>query len=166
MKNLPKLHHSVLYTHDIPHPKEEWLNPFDRLFDEIWSASNPELAKTFGDSFFEKNAYPKVNIIDFDDRVEIQASTPGLKEDDVNIEISDNVLTLSGNSQQKYDNGTKFLKREIKTSQFRRSFSLSENLDTNSVSARMLNGLLYISIQKLKPAQAKDTKIKVQIQRG
>lgn len=164
MKNLPKIHHSVLVNQ--PWSKEEWLSPFDKIFDDIWAASNPELIKTFGDSLFEKNAYPKVNVVDFDDRVEIHASTPGLTEDDISIEISNGVLTLSGGATQNADQPGRFLKREIKTSQFRRSFALSDNLDASAISAKIQNGLLYLSIAKLKPTTQMDSKIKVKIQRG
>ena len=57
--------------------RDEWLSPFDKMLDEMFSASNPELHKVFGDSVFEKNAYPKVNIIDTSDSIVIEASVPG-----------------------------------------------------------------------------------------
>lgn len=162
---VPKIRNNSLY-YDVCPSKEEWLNPFDRLFDEMFSSSNPELSKILGDSVFEKNAYPKVNIVDFDDLIEIQASAPGMSEQDINIEISNRTLTIYGSNQQNKNLESRFLKREIKTSSFKRSFSLSDNLDVSSVSAKMLNGMLYIKIPKLKPTPSKDFKVKVAINKG
>jgi len=168
-KIIPKIRGNQLFYEFEP-SKEEWLNPFDRLFDEMVSASNPELSKVLGDSVFEKNAYPKVNIIDFDNLIEIQASAPGMGDEDVNIEVLNRTLTIYGNNQQNKNleakMGSRFLKREIKTSSFKRSFSLSENLDTSAVEARMSNGMLYIRIPKLRPTQSKELKVKVPISKG
>ncbi len=134
--------------------KDEWLSPFDKMLDEMLSASNPELHKVFGDSVFEKSAYPKVNIIDTSDSILIEASVPGAKKEDVSVEIEGSLLTIAsrnGRDIKEDHSDVKFLKREIKKSSFIRTFTLSKDLDTSSVTADLDLGLLTIKIKKLTP---------------
>lgn len=146
--------------------RDEWLNPFDRLFDEMMSAQNPELHRVFGDSLFEKNAYPKVNIIDYVDSVMIEASVPGLKKEDVSIEVEGQNLTISSSfpkDSREDHRGLNYLRREIKKSAFARSFTLSKDLDLANISADMDSGLLLVRIPKLVPKAEQNTKKKIQI---
>jgi len=146
--------------------KDEWLNPFDRLFDEMMSAQNPELHRVFGDSLFEKNAYPKVNIIDRHDSVLIEASVPGLKKEDVSIESDGQTLTISSSfpkEMREEGRGLNYLRREIKKSSFARSFILSRELDIANISADMDSGLLLIMIPKLLPKKEVSSKKKIEI---
>ena len=134
--------------------REEWLSPFDKILDELMSASNPDLHKVFGDSVFEKNAYPKVNIVDNKDSITIEASVPGLRKEEVFVEVEGNVLTISSRPHKELadDNSdSKYLTRELKKSSFMRSFTLSKELDTSSVKADLDLGLLTITINKLIP---------------
>ena len=146
--------------------KDEWLNPFDRLFDEMMSAQNPELHRVFGDSLFEKNAYPKVNIIDHNNSVIIEASVPGLKKEDVSIEVEGQILTISSSfpkATTEESRGVSYLRREIKKSSFARSFTLSKDLDLSSISADMDSGLLLVKIPKLMPKREFSSRKKIQI---
>ena len=146
--------------------KDEWLNPFDRLLDEMMSAQNPELHRVFGDSIFEKNAYPKVNIIDENDHILIEASVPGMKREDISIEVDGQTLTIAsmynGDSRE-LNRERQYLRREIKKSQFTRSFSLSKELDLAEISAGIDSGLLSIKIPKLVPKKDILSKKKIQI---
>lgn len=134
--------------------RDEWLSPFDKILDELVSASNPDLHKVFGDSVFEKNAYPKVNIVDGKDSIVIEASVPGLKKEEVSVEVEGNVLTIASRPQKESREDiseARYLRREIKKSSFVRSFTLSKDLDVSSVKADLDLGLLTISIGKLVP---------------
>jgi len=134
--------------------RDEWLSPFDKILDELVSASNPDLYKVFGDSVFEKNAYPKVNIIDNKDSIIIEASVPGLKKEEVSVEVEGNVLTIASRPQKESREDlaeARYMRREIKKSSFVRSFTLSKDLDASSVKADLDLGLLTISIGKLIP---------------
>ena len=130
------------------------------------ATTNPELYKAFGDSVFEKNAYPKVNIINKTDSVLIEAAVPGLKENEVNVEIDGSTLTISGSiaksSSSEHDESS-FLKREIKKSAFARSFTLSKDLDTSKVEAKLDLGLLTIRIKKINPKEETSQKKKILI---
>lgn len=146
--------------------RTEWLNPFDKIFDDMLATTNPELYKAFGDSVFEKNAYPKVNIVNYNDFVTIEAAVPGMKESEVNVEVDGNTLTISGSTarnQSGENDDSSYLKREIKRSSFARSFTLSKELDTSKIEAKLDLGLLTVKIKKVNPKQETSQKKKILI---
>jgi len=125
----------------------------------------PTIANDFGDDFFTKGSYPKVNVVNYDSSIEIDAAIPGLTKDDVNVEITDGVLTIQGTSAQRENvDDSQYLKRDIKRSSFRRSFTLGDNLDSSNVTARFDNGILTLSIPKLVPDDVKPVTRKITIE--
>ena len=145
--------------------KQEFLTPFDRIFDDMLGSMFPTIANDFGNDFFTKGSYPKVNVINYDQCIEIDAAIPGMSKDDVDVEITDGVLTINGVSNQRTPvDDSQYLKREIKRSSFRRSFTLGDNLDSEKVSAKFDNGILTLSIPKLVPDDAKPVTRKIAIQ--
>ena len=145
--------------------RQEFLTPFDRIFDDMLGSMFPTIANDFGDDFFTKGSYPKVNVVNYDNSIEIDAAIPGLTKDDVNVEITDGVLTIQGTSAQRENvDDAQYLKREIKRSSFRRSFTLGDNLDSSNVTARFDNGILTLSIPKLVPDDAKPVTRKITIE--
>lgn len=144
--------------------KQEFLTPFDRIFDDMLGSMFPTIANDFGDDFFTKGSYPKVNVVNYDDGIEIDAAIPGMTKDDVDVEITDGVLTIQGTSNQNRNvDDAQYLKREIKRSSFRRSFTLGDNLDSENVSAKFDNGILTLSIPKLVPDDEKPVTRKIEI---
>jgi HSP20 family protein len=145
--------------------RDEFLTPFDRVFDEVFAAQFPELTKELGVGFFEKQSYPRVDVVDYADRVEILAEIPGLSKDEVTVEIQDNVLTISGQRLKKLDdkdlNG-KYIRRELKHSNFKRSFTLGEIINKEEPLARFENGLLTVILNKVKPSIPSTKKVKIQ----
>ena len=145
--------------------RQEFLTPFDRIFDDMLGSMFPTIANDFGDDFFTKGSYPKVNVVNYDSSIEIDAAIPGLTKDDVNVEITDGVLTIQGTSAQRENvDDAQYLKREIKRSSFRRSFTLGDNLDSSNVTARFDNGILTLSIPKLVPDDSKPVTRKITIE--
>jgi len=134
--------------------KREFLTPFDRLFDDMFEDMFPMLYKDLGDNFFVKGSYPKVNVIDGQESLTIEAAIPGMNKDDVSVEISEGVLTIRGesNQQEGIDDG-QYLKREIKKSSFYRSFRLNDNLSHDDILASYDNGILTLSIPKVVPTE-------------
>ena len=97
-------------------------------------------------------AYPKVNVYEYEDRIGIIAEIPGLKKKQLNIEVEDGVLTISGDKHGILDDkGATVLRRELKASSFKRSFELGDLLDTDSINASFDDGILSISIDKIEP---------------
>jgi len=142
--------------------RDEFLKPFDQVFDQMLTQQFPNFAEQTGIDFL-KGAYPKCNILDMDDAVSVVAEIPGLTKDDVNIKVENGVMTISG-KQAHVDNTereVKYIRRELKHSSFKRSFELGDTLDPTKISALFENGILTITI--LKREEAKPHSIDIEI---
>ena len=97
-----------------------------------------------------KFSYPRVNIIDQEKEVIIEASVPGLTKDDVQVEWCDNTLTISGRKEEKKESNDKdYKRREITKRKFSRSFSVYESqFDCYNIEAEVKDGLLTIKLPK------------------
>ena len=143
--------------------RDNFLSTFDKMFDEITRRDFPELFQHFGAEPFGKSAYPKVNVITNNEAVVIEAELAGYQKDEIDIEVKEGVLTISGGTSQLNEQTDKvvYLLRELKRSSFSRSFKLGDQLDVSRVGAKFDNGLLTITIQKLeKEPESKKVTIK------
>ena len=105
---------------------------------------------------------PRVNIKDQSDAFVVEASIAGYDKDEINLEIEDSTLTLSGSKKE--DNNTEgdgYRKREFFCSSFERSFNLSEEIERERISAEFKNGVLTVNLPKKEKAQAKKIPIMV-----
>ena len=140
--------------------RDEFLTPFDKIFDELMNKQFPTFQDEVGVSF-NQGAYPKVNVYEYDDTIGIVAEIPGLDKKNVSVEVEDQVLTISGDKHGFDTKGGKCITRELKRSAFTRSFNLGEYLDGTKVSAKFKDGMLSISIPKKEPEQPKKHSIKI-----
>ena len=142
--------------------RDEFLTPFDRLFDKVMENQFPNFTEEFGVKCFEGGAYPKVNVYEYEDKIGIVAEIPGLSKEQVNIEVEDNVLTISGDKHNVTDDeSAKVIRRELKHSSFKRSFQLGDQLDAENVSAKFEDGILSIGIPKTEPESPKKKFVKI-----
>ena len=140
--------------------RDEFLTPFDKVFDHLMEQTFPTFKEDVGVSF-NKGAYPKVNVYEYDDKIGIVAEIPGLDKSNVSVEVEDQVLIISGDKHGFDTEGAKCITRELKQSAFTRSFNLGEYLDGTNVSAKFKDGMLSISIPKKEPEQPKKHSIKI-----
>ena len=140
--------------------RDEFLTPFDAIFDELVNKSFPTFKEEVGVSF-NKGAYPKVNVYEYDDKIGIVAEIPGLDKKNVTVDVEEDVLIISGDKHGFDSDGGKCITRELKQSAFKRSFNLGEYLDGSKVSAIFKDGMLSISIPKIEPTQPKKHSIKI-----
>lgn len=107
---------------------------------------------------------PAVNIKNTEDKFEIDVAAPGLKKEDFNIEVEDNMMKLSVNKSeenQKSEEG--FSRKEFSYFNFQRSFTLPKNVvDTEKVEANYKDGILSIILPKQKEQKEIVKKITVQ----
>lgn len=104
---------------------------------------------------------PGVDVVEHDKHFEIDAALPGMKKNEVNIELEDGVLTISG--ERKHENEEKNAKYHLVESRygkFSRSFTLPRNVDRDSISAKMSDGVLRITINKAEEAVSRKVEIK------
>ena len=140
--------------------RDEFLTPFDRIFDELMNKQFPAFQEEVGVSF-NKGAYPKVNVYEYDDKISIVAEIPGLDKKNVTVDVKEDVLIISGDKHGFDSDGGKCITRELKQSAFKRSFNLGEYLDGKNVSAKFKDGMLSISIPKKEPEQPKKHSVKI-----
>ncbi len=119
-----------------------------------WSNAN----RSYGSSL------PAVNIKEDSDNFEVEVAVPGLKKDDFNIELENDVLTISSEKERKTESKEdKYVRREFQYSSFKRTFSLPENVvNGDMVEADYTNGVLHILLPKkeeVKPKPAKTIQI-------
>ena len=142
--------------------RDEFLTPFDRMFDTIVENSFPEINKQIGVKPFSGTAYPKVNVYEYDDKVGVIVEIPGLDKKDLSIDVEEGVLTISGNKHGLFDDdGAKVIRRELKHSSFKRQFALGELLDGENIKASFKDGLLSVEIPKVEPALPKKHSVKI-----
>ena len=142
--------------------RESFLTPFDKMFDNLVESQFPEVVKQVGVKPYQGSAYPKVNVYEYDDKIGIVAEIPGLDKKQLNIEVEDGVLTVSGDKHGVHeDDGAKVIRRELKSSSFKRSFELGDLLDGDNISANFKDGVLSISVPKIEPEKPKTNKVKI-----
>ena len=140
--------------------RDEFLTPFDKVFDHLMEQTFPTFKEDVGVSF-NKGAYPKVNVYEYDDKIGIVAEIPGLDKKNVTVDVEEDVLIISGDKHGFDSDGGKCITRELKQSAFTRSFNLGEYLDGDGVSAIFKDGMLSISIPKKEPEQPKKHSVKI-----
>ena len=142
--------------------RDTFLTPFDKMFDSIVESQYPDITKSVGVKPFAGSAYPKVNVYEYDEKIGIVAEIPGLTKKQLNVEVEDNILTISGDKHGIWEEeGAKVLRRELKASSFKRSFELGELLDGDSINANFKDGVLSIEIPKTTPEKPKKHTVKI-----
>ena len=127
---------------------------FDRLFEnDLFDWSNRNFSAT-------NTTLPAVNIKAGDEGFEVEMAAPGLEKSDFKINLENNMLTIS--SEKKVENETKegeqFTKREFSYQAFSRSFTLPNSADSDKITAKYENGILFVSIPKKEEAKPKPPK--------
>lgn len=117
-----------------------------------------DLMKDFFD--FESNpSVPDVNVREDKDKYTIEVAAPGLDKKDFNVDVQNNVLTISSEKESKdEDNEENFLRREFSYTSFQRSFSLPETVKVEDIKAKHEKGVLYVELPKKKEAVEQTSK--------
>lgn len=108
--------------------------------------------KTFFDEFFNDSYFkvPAVNIVEDDQKFNLELSVPGFKKEDFKINLENNVITISGEiSENNVKEEKNYTRREFTHQNFSRSFNLPENTNINEITASYENGILNIVIPKI-----------------
>ena len=102
---------------------------------------------------------PDVDVKETKDDFVLQAALPGVRKEDVETEIKDGMLAISGRRQVAAEDTGDWLRREIPAGQFHRSFKLGARVKSEAVTAVLRDGLLEIRIPKAD--EAKPSKIRI-----
>jgi HSP20 family protein len=121
---------------------------FDRFFDRP------------GTGGASRRWIPAMDLVEKDDHLELRADLPGMSEGDVDIEIKDGVLTISGERKAEGEETREGYRRvERAFGSFIRSVALPEGVDPNDVKANFENGVLEIEIPK--PKESEPTRVQI-----
>jgi HSP20 family protein len=102
---------------------------------------------------------PYVDVIDSANEYVVKAELPGLKKENVQIEVGTNELSITARSNvEMEEKGKTYVHRERAFSTFRRRIGFGERIDTEKASANMAEGILEIKLPKLEPKTEKKTK--------
>jgi len=99
---------ALITRNNIPYfDRDEFLTPFDRVFDQLFETNFPEFVRSVGVKPYQGSAYPKVNVYEYDEKVGIVAEIPGLTKKDISVEVEDGTLTISGGALLGFIHGKK-----------------------------------------------------------
>eukprot|EP01097_Dermamoeba_algensis_P007467 TRINITY_DN4707_c0_g1_i2.p2 TRINITY_DN4707_c0_g1~~TRINITY_DN4707_c0_g1_i2.p2 ORF type:complete len:161 (+),score=47.50 TRINITY_DN4707_c0_g1_i2:95-577(+) len=133
-------------------------NPFDE-FRRLQSNMN----QLFNDAIFQSTSgtpaeqnkssleqwRPRCDVKETDKNIVIHCELPGLKKEDVNVEVHNNHLVISGEKrQQKEETNEKYHRKEMSYGKFERVFPLSDGVDLNAINAQMKDGVLELLVPK------------------
>jgi HSP20 family protein len=119
------------------------------------------------DAFFGSGAesrtrrwVPPMDLIETDDHLVLKVDLPGLSRDQVNLEIKDGALTISGERRaEREDKSEGFYRLERSFGRFSRSMTLPQDIDAESVAASFADGVLEVRIPK--PEQRKPHRVEI-----
>ena len=103
---------------------------------------------------------PAVDIYETEDGLTITADMPGVKMENITIDLTDNVLTIKGGGEPESGN-KRFLHREYQTGSYFRQFTLSEVIDQDGIVARLKDGVLILELPKVAKAKPRQIEVKV-----
>jgi HSP20 family protein len=121
-------------------------------------AMNDRIARNFG--LASNEVHVPVDIKDENDAFVIYAIVPGLSAEDIDIEILNDTVSISGEFKREEENDESFLRSERPLGKFRRSFRFSIELVADQAEAKLENGILSLHIPKVPEAQPKNIKVK------
>jgi HSP20 family protein len=121
----------------------------DRMFDQRpWFAGR------------ERAWMPAIDVVRDDGKLIVRADAPGIKPEDVKIEVEDEILTISGEHEQHTEEQHKhYVRHERRCGSFSRSMALPAGVDPSRISATTRDGIVEVTIPL--PEEAKKAKVAI-----
>lgn len=126
----------------------------NELFGDLFAPINRIKHQIFG---------PATNIKETENEIQMEIVMPGVSKENIKLEIKDSTLTISfEKTHQSTIDSESFLRREFEVSNFTRSFTLAEGLQKDAISSKLENGILQITLPKIKATDSKSKTIDIQ----
>ena len=138
-----------------------------------WNAKRPSIFSEFDnlfDSFisdfptlYERSSSwaPKFEVLNTDNSYRIRADLPGMIKNDVNIEVANNTLKISGERVNDTTESNDYNYSELSYGKFSRAFNLPDDVKDNEIKASMKDGVLALEIPRVQPIKPEVKKIKI-----
>lgn len=124
----------------------------DELFNNDW----------YGGKEVRNFNAPAVNIKENDDSYSLELAAPGLKKEDINVSVDENILSISSEvktEKEQTQEGGRYTRKEFNYSSFRRSFTLPETANEDQIDASYADGVLKVTIPKKEEALPKQKRM-------
>jgi HSP20 family protein len=133
------------------------LDRFRSNFDELFWGPRADLITS------SDYRTPLMDIVDLGDKYEMHVEMPGIKKEDINIEVTPTMVEISAEHEETSENkGKNWLRQERTSTDFYRSLELPEELKTGNVEAELKDGVLTLSLPKAEPKpKFETTKVKI-----
>lgn len=103
--------------------------------------------------------YGGLNIVENEDNYELSMVLPGYKKEDININIDNDVLTISSEIKNEKEEKTKnYISRNFTKSSFCKKLILSDDIDKDKINAKMEDGILNLKLDKIKKVELNTSK--------
>ena len=127
----------------------------DRLFEDFFDGGTRR--------FWGRGTEPAVEVCDTQDAVVVKAQVPGVSKDQLQVNITDDTLTLKGEMQEEEKKeGKNFHRQEFRYGAFERTVALPMAVQADKATAQLKDGVLEITLPKSVNAQAKGKQIPIQ----
>ncbi len=120
----------------------------------------------FNDDFYKKGlqlgtTVPAVNVKETDNAYLLDVAVPGVKKEDIKVNLDNGILTISSESEQESESkeDEKVTRKEYSYNSFSRSFSLPDNANEGEIDAEYKDGVLKINILKTTPNHVEKTRL-------
>lgn len=152
----------------IRHPIAEMERAFDRFFGRgfpsLWRDRDiPAMDTLFGERLFDfgSQRLPNVDVIDRDNEIVVRAEVPGVDKKDISISLTDNLLTIKGETKtEKKEEEGDYHRREISCSSFARAFTLPGSVNSDKADATLKDGVLEITFPKVESSRKRNIEVK------
>jgi HSP20 family protein len=139
-------------------PSTGWQNPLAEM--ERMVQQMDLLTKTMfgrpGMRLFPSRVFPAVNITEDKDNYFVRAELPGIKTDEIDLQVNGRNLAISGERKIQFKGeNVKYHRREREPGKFSRVIGLPGDIDPDQVDAKMVNGVLTVKISKSETAKPK-----------
>lgn len=127
---------------------------FDNLVNEFFNTGFPTAKAAFHN--------PALNVVELEDGYRLELAVPGFAKENINIEVDQDILTISGKLENEQQEGEKYTRREFNYTEFKRTFHLPETVDAEAINAQFANGILSVTLglkAEAKPAPARQIAI-------
>jgi Molecular chaperone (small heat shock protein) len=143
---------SLWRAHRLPTPAHEIMSQFEEFINEFDPHQTPTL-RGAGMDF-----YPAVDLEEKDGNYVVTVDLPGMKKDEIKIDLADNVLSISGEKTRKHEaEGGRYSERSY--GKFMRTFTLPNTVDSEKINAQFEDGVLKVTLPKAEQARTRAIKI-------
>jgi HSP20 family protein len=143
----------------LQHPILEMERAFDRLLGRSWPTFGYWNDNALGGNLleFEGVRLPSLDVVDRDNEVLVRAEIPGIEKKDISVSLTDNLLTIKGQSskEEKEEKGD-YHRHEISSSSFARSVTVPANVDISKTVANLRDGILEVKLPKVEASKRRN----------